>query len=173
MDKGWIETLQNAINDAEMILVGLGEEWNEKRVLKESAAYQLGEKWLEANELTWLIPAWSDYCLAKTDSKAARALDSLRRILGEKNYFVISTSTNGLIPATPWREGRLVMPCGTACKKQCGLACEQEVKCLTDAEQTQLACLMEKLMGLCENAEEAYALDEAGKLDLCGLAKEV
>ena len=92
MDNKWLETLQAALDEAEMILVGLGEEWEEKRLFKDDAAFQAGRQYLDENDLTWLIPAWNDYCLTRVDSKAAEALDNLRRFLGEKNYFVISTS---------------------------------------------------------------------------------
>ena len=173
MDNKWLETLQAALDEAEMILVGLGEEWEEKRLFKDDAAFQAGRQYLDENDLTWLIPAWNDYCLTRVDSKAAEALDNLRRFLGEKNYFVISTSASRLIAATPWHEGRLVMPCGTSDKKQCGSDYEKKVMPLTDEEQKKLFCLMEELWKLSEEGKDPDQQAQAGGIDLRDQANRI
>lgn len=172
MDRRWMETLQAAMDDAEMILVGLGEEWDDKRVLKDCAAFRAGQRCLEENDMTWLQPAWNDYCLTRVGSKAAEALEHLRNFLGEKNYFVLSTSTNRLIAATSWREGRLVMPCGTAEKKQCGSDYEKKVITLTDEEQKKLRGLMEELWKICEEGAEPEELAQDIGKDFCDLANQ-
>ncbi len=121
------------VDEAEMILVGLGDEidmygfrgqydnnqpgryaWHAEKVLKK----------LENTEYAWLIPAYRD--MLTEGDKIKPALEKLRNLLEGKNYFLISQAQCSLIPEIHWREGRLVMPCGSAWKKQCAENCSAE-----------------------------------------------
>lgn len=102
------------IADAEMVLVGLGEEFDCTRAYREDETYHAGKKLLTGSGREWLLPVWMRM-FREESGAGARCREALRRlaeILDGKNYFVVSVSVNGDISDTPWREGRLVCPCG-------------------------------------------------------------
>ena len=66
-------------------------------------------------------------------------LSGLAGLLQGKNYFVISQATNEAITRVNWRDGRLVMVCGSSLKKQCAFACEgSEPQKLSEEERMRL-----------------------------------
>ena len=78
------------------------------------------------------------------DTPEAHALRKLAGLLEGKNYFVVSVSTNSQIARTPWREGRLVMPCGSILRKQCILG-DGELEELSREDGEKLNRAMEEL----------------------------
>lgn len=176
--------LMKDVEEAEMILVGLGSEFdgygmgesyaNIRGSQNSDSALKVMEK-LENTEYAWLIPAYREYLEVKEGDRKERpdenrvgsALDKLRELLEGKNYFLISQAQHGRIPRIKWRENRLVMPCGSTLKKQCIQNCGYEVEekresCfpLTPEEQKGLyeccECLEDWLIGegRTEKAEE-------------------
>ena len=55
-------------------------------------------------------------------------LGALAELLEKKNYFVVSVAVNSEIADIPWRNGRLVMPCGSDRLVQCDASCENGVR---------------------------------------------
>ncbi len=114
------EEFLDRIEQSEMILVGLGEEFDGTKRLKRRAEYGRGCKCLEEKGLSWLLPAWNEYCLEQAqDSGIGTALEKLGGFLKGKNHFVVSVSTNRKIALV----GRNVMPCGSVLRKQCSAGC--------------------------------------------------
>ncbi len=153
MEKGGI---WKELAESEMVLVGLGEEWNETRYLGRDQIYVCGRQWLEAEGHSWLVPAWMEYCLedpVKDGLKEAR--DKLIRCLEGKNYFVVSVSTHTAVARGAWREGRFVAPCGTAWKKQCRNTCNKGPVPVTEEDWQSLRRLFDGLsQGTMFQAEE-------------------
>lgn len=122
--------------EADMILIGLGSELDEDlRSLNTEKEAEAAEM-LQSSGYAWLLPAYRDYLREK--AQGSRLRDGLRRlmeILDGKNYFIVSQAQNSLIRDMNRREGRLVMPCGGAFRKQCGQNCGSE-----DAEGSE-SCL--------------------------------
>ena len=182
MNTSVMERIQENIDAAEMVLVGLGEEWNETGILHSSPVYRKGTQLLAKMEAEWVEPAWSDFCRNKLCSKTEQALQTLCGMLGDKNYFVVSISTNGRIERIPWREGRLVMPCGSSGIKQCSSACEAAVEPISAAEATAIDTFMIQLWNELEkNSEEdcdkienvikpmlSFLQNQLGCCDKCG-----
>lgn len=171
MDKNTMEAIRVAVDEAEMVLVGLGEEWDDFRVLKNNVIYEKGRACLEKLDLTWILPAWNDFCLQEIGSRASRALETLRNLLEGKNYFVVSTATNGQIARRLWREDRLVMPCGRADLKQCRSTCAQKVIELTEGEQEKMKVLLQFLWNGCKNATTNDPLSKVQEMELVSLSK--
>lgn len=128
------------IREAEMVLVGIGEEFDDVRTFREDKGYQTGMDLLADSERSFLLPAWQE--MFREQQEHSRESESLRNglarlagILEGKNYFVVSVSTNTAIRETPWRKGRLVLPCGDALGKQCGENCSCGVQPLTEQER--------------------------------------
>ena len=88
MDK---DSIMQALREADMVLVGLGEEFDGTSYLGQDPSYQQGRQWLEKEQEGWMVPAWMEYCLDKTGREdLEEAVGKLTHILEGHNYFVIS-----------------------------------------------------------------------------------
>ncbi len=140
------EIFTKKIREADMVLVGLGEEFDQMNP-SENAAFAESE--MMAQNLKWLIPAFKSYDTSQDAfekrEKKQKALRNLAELLGKKNYYILSVSQSKMVSETKWREGRLVMPCGTVCKKQCEHGCaEEEVTALTEEEKAEISRSFER-----------------------------
>lgn len=134
------------IEEADMILVGLGEEFNASEKLRQCQEYVNGKALLEEAAYRWLIPMWTEYCEDKLgDGEVQKALERLKELLGEKNYFVVSAAVNPVISQIPWRDGRLVMPCGSSLSKQCLYGCADEIADVTEDDKVVMQEVFELL----------------------------
>lgn len=113
------------IREADLVLVGLGEEFDGAGSLRACPEYLGGLELVREAGSGWLEPAWAEYCLAKRGWSIEPALRKLAAFLEDKNYFIVSTAMNRRIGLTQWKEKRVVMPCGSTLKKQCGRGCGQ------------------------------------------------
>lgn len=138
--------VRDLLEEADLVLVGLGEDFDDIRTLNKSEEYKKGRELLEESGVHWLIPAWMEYCEKRIgDDDVSKALYKLAAMLQNKNYFVVSTSTNSSIMEIPWKNGRLVMPCGSAIKKQCAKGCSPELVNMTVEDTKKLQCAFERL----------------------------
>lgn len=151
--------LKTEIAEAEMILTGLGEEFDEPyKALKKMPADQiefinLVRAVLRQEGLEWAEPLLLER-ISNGNEEMVMGLNRLAEILRGKNYFVITLSQNGIMEEIPWREGRLVMPCGSTFKKQCAECCEGTIpKTLTEIERKELK---EEADRFWENAREDH-----------------
>lgn len=122
--KSEAEDVRGMLDNAEMILVGLGEEFDDVRQLRDCGEYVRGVEWLKEKELHFLLPAWNEYCLKKRAcTDVSEALERLCGLLDGRNYFVVSVAMNSEIAKAAWRDQRAVMPCGSTVRLQCGKGC--------------------------------------------------
>lgn len=113
------------ISEAEMILIGVGEEFDDSRVLKKETGYEAERESLLHSKLSFLLPVYQKLCRERAGSQVYEALCGLAELVADKNYFVVATTTNDAVGQVPWREGRLVTPCGGSRSKQCACGCEE------------------------------------------------
>lgn len=132
------------IEQADLILVGVGEEFNNIRRFRAKEGYSEVRELLMASDKAWLVPAWNDF-FQDTESEVYETLCKLADILKDKNYFVVSVSTNKQIEGVPWKEGRLVMPCGSVLKKQCAKGCENALFDVTEQDRENITAYLTKL----------------------------
>lgn len=122
------------IQDAQLVLVGIGEEFYNKKNVKENPEYtELLEKIEEQNK-GWLIPLLNYRYIQKNNPAVLRSLEKLAELLADKNYYVVSVCANGIAEKAGFKEDRLVSPCGSVFKLQCPNHCEGTVRDLTEAE---------------------------------------
>lgn len=108
------------IREADMVLAGLGEEFDLGGELGRHPEYVRGRELLRENGGHWLEPAWREYCSERFDAEgAAPALEKLSDLVEGKNYFIVATATSRQIARMERAQDRVVMPCGTTLKKQC------------------------------------------------------
>lgn len=115
------ERIREAVETAEMVLVGIGgefapevpekwqapaasEERDKGRMDQELAAYYRSRFYEETPE----------------DHPVIRAYDSLRELIGVKPYFVVTLNTDDLIYRSKLEKDLIVAPCGSMGKLQCG-----------------------------------------------------
>lgn len=133
----FLESLQTA----DMILLGLGEEFDNLRSIRGAEDYEDGVEKLTRAGQGFLIPAWQRIFREAVPEETERieaALHKLASLLEGKNYFVASVSTNAVIARIPWREGRLVMPCGSDIRCQCSPECGENLRILGEGERADL-----------------------------------
>lgn len=114
------------IQEADMLLIGIGEEFDNIKSLRNIEGYNECRTKLEETNKEWLLPALNMVYGENENSAIYDVLSKLSELIKDKNYFVISTSTNETVRKVEWREKRLVMPCGGSLMKQCKENCGQE-----------------------------------------------
>ena len=121
----YLEDIQNHIKEADLVVVGLGEEWNVSPTVQSGQQYQriiadLSEK----PEYRWILPFVYRHL---TDESLRKAYKMLFDMLEGKNYYVVATTVNrSFLPFV--KENRAVMPCGSdAC-----LCDEMLTRCIID-----------------------------------------
>ncbi|HBA47169.1 MAG TPA: hypothetical protein DCZ91_05100 [Lachnospiraceae bacterium] len=136
------EEIWDRIEQSDMILVGLGEEFDGIKRFKQQAGYGQGCECLKEEGLSWLIPAWNEYCMDQAgDGGIGIALEKLEEFLKGKNHFVVSVSTNSKIAHV----GRNVMPCGSVLRKQCAAGCRDVLQDIMEDETESLKIFFREL----------------------------
>lgn len=142
MKKDTFNILQE-IQEAEMILIGLGEEFDDVKALKQMPGYTETRQKIAEDGNQWLLPALNEF-YGRQRSHVEEGLKNLAKVLAGKNYFVLSVSTNEAIRNIPWKEDRLVMPCGGSAMKQCSEKCGHEITEITGDDRALLDSCFEK-----------------------------
>ena len=121
------EEWKQIIEDADMVLVGIGEDFETKQFLKENSTYCAVCNEIAENHAEWVMPYVNHSFLIEND-KLKQAYKSLEMLLAGKNYFVITTCMDGLIRETELKQERIVEPCGNYLKMQCMDGCGGSVQ---------------------------------------------
>ena len=100
------------IEDADMVLVAVGDEFDGEELLSSNLDYAKHCETLSKNHLEWVVPYLNQYYLSKTDI-VKNALNGLQKCLDGKNYFVLSCSMSGLIENSLLNKERIVAICGS------------------------------------------------------------
>lgn len=113
------EFIEEKISDAQMVLVGIGEEFDGSIYLQKNMRYlQIEEELKNNNKYLWMLP-YIQYIFINESKKEEKALEKLNCLLEGKNYFIVSTGMNGLIERAGFKPDRIVTPCGGYYKMQC------------------------------------------------------
>ena len=103
-----LEEIKNLLQDAEMILVGIGKEF--------TPVFETAEE----NEALFPYLKSRFYKNLPQDHEIIRAYDRLRELIGVKPYFVVNLNTDDLIYRSAMEQDLVVCPCGSMSKMQCG-----------------------------------------------------
>ena len=91
------------IKEAQKVLIGIGKEW----------ALRDDEKDIRFCHLT------------EADLKAA--YEALYDLIKEKDYYIVTTLTDGAVYEMPFDKNRIVAPCGNIHWRQCSKACTKDI----------------------------------------------
>ena len=146
--------IKSLMEDAQMILIGIGEEFGAEKILKQDKEYLKEKEKLLQDGKQWEIPflqrmyqkklrapaEMQERQLQETQIQEGQkpqesaaqsiyerekaALQGLAELLQDKNYFVVSTLTNDLLMDCGFKADRVVLPCGGSRKVQCPDGCE-------------------------------------------------
>lgn len=124
--KNHIKLLKEKIEDADMVLIGIGEDFT---ALEKSSQKNVREKFEASysNEEQWIMP-YFDAKMAWEDS-IRKAYCNLYELVNGKNYFVISMriDDNILNKETGFSKEQIVTPCGGVQLLQCEENCQNKV----------------------------------------------
>lgn len=153
--KQYLEDIRNHIKEADLVVVGLGDEWNVSPAVKNSEQYQrIMADLTEKPEYQWILP-YVYYRL--TDESLLKAYRTLFGMLEGKNYYVVATTVNrSFLPFV--KEDRAVMPCGSdACM-------EDEVLSESDNYKEFLQGLTAYINGEISLEQIAFVQDNSGNV---------
>ncbi len=125
-----LQELRERIRDAEMVLVGLGEEfqydWN--ALLQDARYREIECETGDDKRYVWIVPFLQKMILRRGwDERWARAYRSLKELLADKNYFVVSLCIDDYLYGAGLNEEKIVTPCGGFRKMQCDKNCAGEL----------------------------------------------
>lgn len=126
MGNSRLQEIYERVQDAEFVLVGLGEDfqydWN---ALTEDGRFrEIEEEINGSREHIWIIPFLQKMVLHQSvDDRWNCAYQTLKDIITEKNYFIISLCMDDYIYGMGLDEKRIVTPCGGFRKMQCDNNC--------------------------------------------------
>ena len=98
--------VREKIKEAQKVLIGIGKEW----------ALRDDEKDIRFRHLS--DPA---------QSELMEAYKSLYELIKEKDYYIVTTLTDGAIYEMPFDKNRIVAPCGNIHWRQCSKACTKDI----------------------------------------------
>ena len=130
MRENMIDDLKEKILDADMVLVGIGEEFEVKKAdIEKNGNYRSVLDICRSNEQ--LLPYIKKDFIENSEDEAVlqrkRAYRQLFELIKDKNYFLVSLCMDGIIHETEFDEQRIVEPCGTLKRMQCSNKCSDDL----------------------------------------------
>ena len=94
------------IKEAQKVLIGIGKEWALRDDEKDIRFFHLTDP-------------------SQADLKAA--YEALYNLIKEKDYYIVTTLTDGAVYEMPFDKNRIVAPCGNIHWRQCSKACTKDI----------------------------------------------
>ena len=103
-----IKKILEKIQEAEYVLVGLGQYFDMQYFLSMQEGYREIIEKLQESHAIWMEPYVDTCCrkqfAPKLEDEMTKGLQNLAEILEKKSYFVVSTSTNRTLREIPWKK---------------------------------------------------------------------
>lgn len=164
MERQIKETIKAIIEKADLVLVGIGEEFACKDA--EVKAVSPYVEWMELAErekerFGWLSPFLrKDFLDNNEDERTEKAYEALHSLLQNKNYFIVTENTDGRIFKSSLNPERIVAPCGNFTYLQCEDNCSQE---LMPAE-----AVVKEVLSVCRSSQKMPGQLTSPKCAHCG-----
>lgn len=124
------EELIGKVKDAECVLIGIGEEFNEEftQIGLHADLVKLLNQIDGKEELDWIIPFLEKkYLEEEAYSENLSAYQKLYDLVKDKNYFIVSTCIDGMIEKVGFDKEKIVQPCGNYHFLQCSRKCDHSL----------------------------------------------
>ena len=129
------EQLEQAVAEADFVLVGLGEEWvlSNQHILedlkdKNEILYEMliiaGKEEKYQKVLPFLYAYYYNFYVPENLKLAYK---HMRELLDDKNYFIVSLTVDSYLKRMGFNSERCVNPCGTYEKLQCEEGCSKSI----------------------------------------------
>lgn len=120
--------LMQKIDEAEVVLVGIGEEFNEE--FEDIGKFPMLMSALEEVDtnptLEWIVPFLEKCYIEKHDEgKRINAYRVLYDLIKDKDYFIVTTCIDGNVMKADFDRERIVEPCGSYKALQCSEKCTE------------------------------------------------
>ena len=112
------DEFRQMLDGSQMVLAGLGEEFECSSYLKEQPRYMQILEELQEEQYIWILP-YIQYLFLRDYRPLGKALTKLRDLLADKNYFLLTTCMHGVLEDIGFKAERMVSPCGSWRKLQC------------------------------------------------------
>jgi len=130
-----MKELVEAIKDSEKILIGLGKEWtiDYDTMLgcwkqKSMVLYELFQNALEYEKNSILVDFYQWFFYKNDCPKNLEcAYQKLYELVKEKDYFILSLSTDSYLEKFGFDSDKFVNPCGTMKLMQCNQSCDEDL----------------------------------------------
>ena len=130
-----MEHIIKKIREADMVLVGIGEELD---ALNEARKFQ------DPPKESWMLPYIEKLKLQDIKEQKSLVYHSLAGWLGQKNYFLVTLCQDGLARECGLDEKRIVEPCGGYRKLQCSKKCSMDLYDLPEGLLWEITNYMEE-----------------------------
>lgn len=133
--------IEESVQEAELVLVGLGEEWQVSlEEMMEDTSFQEKMTQLQQirtqEEVDYLFPFLAaEYDQTAIPKRLEQAYVNLKKLLDHKNYFIVSTTMDSYLEKYEFQKNRYVNPCGTFQLLQCGMECEDTLCKVEDRKE--------------------------------------
>ena len=115
--------LRDIINDSDMILVGIGESFQD----------DFSSIIIDDNNISVVDEFKRNRYIAALDiDETIEVYNVLAKLLEGKNYFVVTLCDDDKIYKSNFREDRIVAPCGTYTRLQCEEVCSEDIYSVQD-----------------------------------------
>jgi len=122
--KEMMEHITEQIKEADLVLVGIGEEMDLHKQIRTDERYLMAQ---EMEKDRWMLPFIEKILLREWEEKGREAYQNLAKCLHGKNYFVVSLCLDDAWKGTELNEERIVKPCGGYDKLQCSEKCSSDL----------------------------------------------
>lgn len=129
-----MEKVKEIINEADYVLIGIGNEFEYKDVATELLEiYRKKKEQAEGKEAEWILPFLRNFQHEsnKLDT-IMNAYNNLYELVKDKNYFVVTLNTDDVIMNTKFNRDKITAPCGSISRLQCIEGCEDSI--ITDTK---------------------------------------
>lgn len=123
-----IQEVLSLLEDADKVLIGIGEVFDRKDTELETEAFRLLEK---ENPLLAGFERLQ-YRKENPDNRVVEAYNRLYEIVKDKDYFVVTTCMDDRIYDSKFSEERIAAPCGTFRYLQCSQCCNEQLLPVSD-----------------------------------------
>lgn len=114
----FVKNLKDKMEDADMLLIGLGEEFECRKELMQNERYAQIYNEIRENGFEWIFPYLNFYFIKKDKPEVIEGLRKLAQMVKDKRYFLISTFCNDLALYAGFEGKAIVSPCGGFQKMQ-------------------------------------------------------